>query len=196
MIKVGLTGGIGSGKTVVANVFRTLGIPVYNSDVESGILTREHPAIRQGLIDLLGNDIYLSSGELNKLQMTRIIFSDPGMRSKVNSVIHPVVISHFNEWYNNLSRVPYAIKESALLFESNSWQGLDVMILVTAPEKMRIERVVTRDGKTKEVVRQIMLAQMNDEEKRKNSQYEIVNDSLNPVIPQVMKIHAELLKKN
>src|SRR5690606_22215644 len=147
---VGITGGIGSGKTTVAKMFESLGIPVYYADDEAKNLTATSPVIREGLIGLLGEETF-KNGVLDRKYMAGKIFNDKDLLEKANAIIHPQVALHFENWVSNQS-TPYVLKEAAILFESGSYQQCDKTILITAPEDIRIQRVMERDGVSKEEV--------------------------------------------
>lgn len=183
MIRIGITGGIGSGKSVVATILSLLGIPVYIADTESKWLTNHSPIIRSKLIELFGKDIYINN-ELNKLLLASHIFQDPLLLQQVNKIIHPEVNSHFQKWVDNQKTNICAI-ESAILFESGFNKYVDVSLMVYAPKEIRIERAIKRDAtKRNEIVRRIN-NQMSDELKRDRSDYVIYNDDRHLLIPQI-----------
>ena len=191
MIKVGLTGGIGSGKTVVCNVFKYFGIPVYHADIQAKILSDTNFEIRDKLISLFGDDIYTGAG-LDRKQLATIVFRNKELLQRINNIIHPVVKQHFEIWMKEHYSDVYIIQEAAILFESGYQQLFDKIITVTAPEDLRIKRVMARDNVTGEHVRNILANQMDENEKAKKSDYVIINDDQNLVLPQIMKIHQEL----
>jgi len=188
---IGLTGGIGSGKTTVAIMFAELGIPVYNSDVEAKILTNTSEAIRKELILLLGDETY-KNGKLDRKFLADKIFNDRVLLQKVNAIIHPKVAEHFKNWVANQS-APYVIKEAAILFESGSNVQCDLVILVTASKKERIRRVMDRDQVSKTEVEARMNNQWNDSEKIKLSNFVIQNETLPETKIQVETIHSQLI---
>ena len=188
---IGLTGGIGSGKTTVAIMFAELGIPVYNSDVEAKILTNTSEAIRKELILLLGDETY-KNGKLDRKFLADKIFNDRVLLQKVNAIIHPKVAEHFKNWVANQS-APYVIKEAAILFESGSNVQCDLVILVTASKKERIRRVMDRDQVSKTEVESRMNNQWNDSEKIKLSNFVIQNETLPETKIQVETIHSQLI---
>ncbi len=188
---IGLTGGIGSGKTTVAKMFAELGIPVYNSDVEAKILTNTSEAIRKELILLLGDETY-KNGKLDRKFLADKIFNDKVLLQKVNAIIHPKVGEHFKNWVANQT-APYVIKEAAILFESGSNVQCDLVILVTASKKERIRRVMDRDQVTKTEVEARMNNQWNDSEKIKLSNFVIQNETLPETKIQVETIHSQLI---
>jgi dephospho-CoA kinase len=193
MLKIGLTGGIGSGKTVVADIFRQLGVPVYEADTEARILTENNPEIKGQLKKRFGSDFFLQNNSLDRKKLAALVFSNAEKLEQLNSIIHPFVKKHFTDWLQKQEENKYIIKEAAILFESGSNKGLDKIIVVTAPEQIRIQRVVDRDHTTAEKVKSIMRNQMSEEEIIKRSDYIITNDNLTLVIPQVLKLHQLLL---
>lgn len=181
--KIGITGGIGSGKSVVAEIIRTLGYPVYDSDERAKSLMQTHPDIRKQLIALFGEAVYTESG-LNKLYLAERIFQDSTAREKVNAIVHPIVRADFADW-SNRQKTTLVFQESALLFETGGYRLLDATILVTAPEELRIERVIRRDNVTIQQVKQRISVQLSDEEKSKVASYLIYNDGIQLLMPQV-----------
>ncbi|MEJ2113138.1 MAG: dephospho-CoA kinase [Flavobacteriaceae bacterium] len=192
MIVVGLTGGIGSGKTTVAERFKTLGIPIYIADVEAKSLMRTSKIIKRKLIGLFGEKVYLND-ELNKPFIAQKIFNNQELLQKMNAIVHPKVRRHFERWLNKQTS-PYVIKESAILFENNLQEQCDFIILVTAPKEIRISRLLDRDNTTKEKIEAIMSNQLSDEEKIKHSDFVITNTTLENTYNQVETIHKVLLK--
>ncbi|WP_298551970.1 dephospho-CoA kinase [uncultured Algibacter sp.] len=193
MIIVGLTGGIGSGKTTVAKQFLKLGIPVYIADDEAKSLMRRSKIIKRKLIKLFGNDAYIN-GELNKPFLASIIFNDKSYLKKMNAIVHPKVAKHFEKWVLKQD-APYVIKEVAILFENGGNETCDFVITVVAPIKTRIKRLLKRDDTSKEKIEAIMKNQWTDEEKIKHSHFVIDNTELEKTINQVKKIHKKLLVK-
>lgn len=192
MIKVGLTGGIGSGKSLVARLFASLGIPVFYADHEARTLMHTHQGIVNQLQALFGSAIY-SGGQLNKSLLAEIIFSNPAAREQVNQIVHPVVFDHFNNWIIQHSDYPYVIKEAAILFETGANAALDKVIVVSAPEALRYVRIVRRDGLTASRIRERMQAQWPDERKLALADFILINDEVQLVMPQVLNIHRQLL---
>jgi dephospho-CoA kinase len=184
MLKVGLTGGIGSGKSTVARVFSVLGVPVYDADTAAKRLMREDPAVRDSVMRAFGPNAY-RNGELQREWLAGVVFADPAKTAVLNAIVHPAVIRDAAEWMNRQSGA-YALKEAALVFESGSEKGLDFVIGVTAPEETRIERVVARDGSSPDQVRDRMSRQMPETEKMARCDRVILNDGITPLIPQVL----------
>jgi len=192
MTVVGLTGGIGSGKTTVAKQFMALGIPVYIADEEAKKLMNTSQVIKRKLIQLFGNEAYVNDG-LNKPFIANIIFNDKSYLEKMNAIVHPQVAAHFKKWVLK-QNAPYVIKEVAILFENDGYKQCDYVITVTAPKNIRIERLLERDPTTKDKIEAIMKNQWSDEEKIKLSDYVITNIDLENTKIKVLKIHKEILK--
>ncbi len=191
MIKVGITGGIGSGKSIISMAFSKLGIPVYNADISAGILMNNDPNIINGLITKFGRSIY-SKSELNRKKLAEIIFTDKEALKYVNGLVHPIVGKDSEKWYLSNQHNPYVIKEAALFFESGSYKELDLIITVTAPLKLRYKRIIERDGITLDQVKKRMENQLSDEEKLKKSDFVIINDDKRSVIDQILFIHQQI----
>ena len=184
---IGLTGGIGSGKTTVANLFASLGIPVFNADDAAKQLMQNSPIIKNQLIQQFGDKVY-EQGQLNKSYLASIVFGDPEKLAILNSIVHPVTIQAALDWAQQQSSA-YVIKEAALIFESNASEGLDYVIGVTAPIALRIERVMKRDQCTQAEVEKRMQYQISDAVKMKLCDKVIVNDDIQLITPQVIAIH-------
>jgi len=189
---VGLTGGIGSGKTTVSKMFSDLDISVYIADIEAKKLINSSKTIRKQLILLLGNDAFLM-GTLNRKYVADLIFNDKELLEKVNKIIHPRVAEHFLKWCEK-QKSPYVIKEAAILFENGGYKNCDFTILVTAPENIRIERVLNRDSISKNEIEDRIKNQWSDNKKRKLTDLVIENIDLNTTKEKVKEIHLFLLK--
>jgi dephospho-CoA kinase len=183
---IGLTGGIGSGKSVVAKVFATLGIPVFNADDEAKRIMQTSPEIKTKLIEQFGLEIYNEHG-LDKEKLASIVFNDPFQLQLLNAIVHPVTIQAAKDWAAKQT-TPYVIKEAALIFESGTADGLFKVIGVTAPLSIRTHRVMQRDGITKEQVDARMRNQISDTIKMRLCDYVIENNNQQMVIPQVLEI--------
>ena len=192
--RIGITGGIGSGKSVVSQVLQSLGIPVFDCDAESKRLTAVHPVIRQQLIALVGPEVFTVNGQLNKQLLANYLFASSGHVQRVNAIIHPVLKDYFRQWVP-AQNAPMVAIESAILFEAGYDDVADTVIMVSAPLEVRIARAMQRDGSTREAVEERIRQQMDDEEKRRRSQFVIVNDGEVPVIPQVLEIINTLSQK-
>ncbi|MEW6469420.1 MAG: dephospho-CoA kinase [Bacteroidota bacterium] len=193
MLRIGLTGGIGSGKTTVGKIFSALGVPVYLAD-EAGKALLHTPAIRDQVAALLGKEVLDESGNIDRRRVAARVFADPKKLEQLNALIHPAVRRDFEDWAAR-QQSRYVIREAAILFESGSDADLDGVIAVSSPEHLRIKRVMQRDGVTEEEVRARMRHQWSDEEKIGRSQYVIVNDERELVIPQVLKLHQLFSEK-
>lgn len=191
MITIGITGGIGSGKSMVSSLLELSGVPVYIADAESKRLTQNSPAIQKGLIELFGESIYMAEG-LNKKKLAELIFSNPEALKKVNSIIHPEVYRDFTLWAQQQQSI--CAIESAILFESGFDRLTDITLLVHAPEKIRMQRAMDRDQTSKEKVINRMNSQLSDEIKKEKAGYIIYNDGKQALIPQVTAF-IEKIKK-
>ena len=193
MIKVGLTGGIGSGKTTVAKYFSELGIPIYYADLEARRLMKSSSLIKRKLIKEFGNDAY-KDGELNTSFLASIVFKDKSKLAQINSIIHPEVAKDFLSWIKK-QNAPYVIEESAILFENNLIDHFDYIITVTAPADVRINRIIKRDSTSKKEVLLRMNNQWDDKKKIELSDYIIHNIELSDTKKQVKELHKTILKK-
>jgi len=185
MITIGLTGGIGSGKSVVASLLEVYGMSVYIADEESKRLLATSPLIRERLTALLGKSVYDNKG-LNRRLMASLIFSDAKLLEQANAIIHPEVALHFRSWASRQT-TNFVVLESSILFESGFNQLVDISMLVYAPHELRIKRVMARDKITEKEILQRMQHQISEEEKRIRSDYVIHNDDQQPLIPQIEK---------
>ncbi|MEN8156998.1 MAG: dephospho-CoA kinase [Bacteroidota bacterium] len=194
MYQVGVTGGIGSGKTMVCSVLEILGVPVYNADREAKCMLNTHPVLREGVIGLLGEEAY-RDGKLDRAYVGSRVFGDREMLEKLNTLIHPAVREDFHNWASGYSGVPYVVKEAAILFESGANRLLDLTVLVYAPSDLRIRRVMDRDKVTREDVKKRMMHQMDDEEKRILADEIILNDGREMLIPQIVALHEKIVNR-
>lgn len=192
MIQVGLTGGIGSGKSTVASFFRALGIPVYDSDVRAKELMNQDPALRQSIVKLLGEQAY-TNGKLNRPWIASRVFQAPEVLQALNALVHPVVRADFIQWSAGQS-APYVLQEAAILMENGGYCQLDHTILVTAPEDIRINRVINRDKVTAAQVKERMKNQWQDADKIPLADFVIENTDLENTRRQVERIHSKLLQ--
>jgi dephospho-CoA kinase len=183
---IGLTGGIGSGKSVVAKIFTTLGIPVFNADEAAKQIMQTSPEMKAKLIEQFGTSIYDASG-LQKEKLAAIVFNDPYQLQLLNAIVHPVTIQAAKDWAAKQTS-PYVIKEAALIFESAAADGLFKVIGVTAPLSLRIQRVMQRDGVSKEQVEARMQHQISDTIKMRLCDYVIENNNQQMLIPQVLEL--------
>lgn len=190
MLKIGITGGIGSGKSMVAKVFEHLGIPVYNADTAAKSLMENDPYLRASITDLFGPEAYLN-GPLNRSYISSLVFKDRSKLEALNALVHPATIQYGKEWMSRQT-TPYAIKEAALIFESGTQDELDYVIGVYAPQALRIHRVMQRDKVTREQVLQRMANQIDESVKMRLCDFVVVNDDQQLVLPQVLKLHEHL----
>lgn len=193
MKKIGLTGGIGSGKSTVAQVFRALGVPVFVSDDEARRLQENDPEVVKAIAALFGKEIY-KDGKLDRAKVATVVFADKEKLSQLNAIVHPAVGKAFEKFCATHNDAPYVIKEAAIIFEHSLEKQLDGVITVTAPDEVRIARVMTRDQAEREAVIRRMQNQMPQEEKAKRSAFVIMNDGKEMLLPQVLKIDAALKK--
>ncbi len=190
MKKIGLTGGIGSGKTSIAQIIAAMSYPVYYSDQRAKFLSDENPAIRNGLFDLFGDEAYID-GTLNRVFVSERIFSNPDLRLKVNEIIHPIVRKDFDDWAAQQTS-SLIFNEAAILFETGAYQQFDAVLLVCAPEAVRIQRVMLRDHCSKASVEERIQSQWTDAQKRSLTKYCVENDGRQPILIQLEKILKEL----
>jgi dephospho-CoA kinase len=195
MSKVGVTGGIGSGKTLICNVFSKLGIPVFNADNEAKIILNTDKDVISTIKELFGNDIYINNS-IDRKKLAEIIFNNEEALTKINSLVHPKVRLAFKKWCLQFSNLPYVIQEAAILFESEAYKELDYTITVHASEATRVKRVMQRDGVIEEKIKERIKNQMSDEERLKLADYVINNDEDTMVLPQILDIHQKLIKRN
>ncbi len=191
---VGITGGIGAGKSTVARVFGLLGVPLYKADDRAKALMEEDRQLQAAIINLFGSEAY-KNGRLNRTYLAGRVFADPQEVAKLNDLVHPAVARDFAAWCSH-QPAPYVLKEAALLFESGSYRQLDATILVEAPVAMRLQRVLARDPqRSEEQVRQIMDKQIDPAVATRLADYRIINDESQLVIPQVLSLHQQLLAR-
>ncbi len=193
--KIGITGGIGSGKSVVSHLFELRGIPVYISDTETKRLMVEDGRIRSDLISLLGEEVY-AGAELNKPLLASYLFGAPQHAAQVNGIVHPRVKDDFRQWVTRQAAVPLVAMESAILLEAGFRGEVDVVVMVYAPLEVRMARAMQRDSASHAQIEQRIRSQMDDEEKRRLADFVIVNDGETPLIPQVLELITSLSKNN
>src|SRR5690606_7631593 len=193
-LKVGITGGIGTGKSFVSKIFKTMGIPFYNADLEAKLIMVKDNNIRMALVKAFGPETYFEDGSLNRVYLSKQVFDNSQRLEVLNNIVHPAVIQAGVDW-SNAQNGPYSLKEAALLYESGSYKKLDYTILVTAPEELRIARVMKRDKVSREEVLNRIQKQMPEEEKLKFADFVIHNDEQQPLLPQIINIHHTLLKR-
>lgn len=193
MLKIGLTGGLGSGKSTVAHIFEVLGTPVYYADAASKRLMNDDEAVKAAVQNAFGNEVY-PKGELDKKYLAEIVFKDEKKLELLNSIVHPATLHDADEWMKKQT-TPYIIKEAALIFESGSHKSLDYVIGVKAPLHLRLQRAMKRDNISKEDAMARINRQMDEEAKMRLCDFIIVNDEEEMLIPQVLALHESLLLK-
>jgi dephospho-CoA kinase len=190
MFKVGLTGGIGSGKSTVARVFGVLGIPVFNADEESKRLLREDGGVKSAVFAAFGTSIY-PNGELDRAALASIVFKDAEALAKLNAIAHPAVRKQLGRWVDQ-QRSPYVLVEAALMVDTGWYRSMDHLVIVSAPEAERVERVMTRDGVSEDQVLARIRNQVGEEQRSAVADAVIRNDGTELVIPQVLALHEML----
>ena len=192
---VGITGGIGSGKSTVCKLFSLLGVPVYTADDRAKWLMNHDSPLKEKILEVFGSESYLSNGELNRAYLAASVFSNPEKVAALNTLVHPAVRKDFMDWVSQQS-APYLIKEAALLFETGAAKELDCVINVSSPLRVRMARVLLRDPhRTEEQVNQIIDQQLPDEEKNERADFSIKNADNKLLLPQVIALHEQLLRK-
>jgi dephospho-CoA kinase len=193
MLKVGITGGIGSGKSTVCQVFQTLGIPVFKADDAARYLMEHDATLIRSIKQLFGDDAY-ENEKLVRGRVSSLVFNNDALLAKLNALIHPATIAYSREWMGQ-QNTPYVLKEAAIFFESGSNKEMDVMIGVWAPVEVRIDRTIKRGNTTEEKVRSIIAHQMDEQEKMNLCDFVINNDGSEAIIPQVLALHQKLLTR-
>jgi len=196
MLKIGITGGIGSGKSTVCNILRNLGVPIFDSDAEGRRLLNEDKGLIARVIKFFGKDMYNAEGTLDRVRMANLVFNDPKSLEKLMSIVHPKVNDSFDEWILDYAIRPYVVKEAAILFESGNYHDLDKIIHVFAPKHERMKRVMARDNSRKEMVEKRMRFQYSDEERNRLADFIILNEERSDLLPQVMELHEIFLNEN
>ncbi len=194
MLKLGITGGIGSGKTTVCRLFELLGIPVYYADEESKKLLDEDKEVKKQVVGIFGDSILNDAGFIDRKKLAGIVFNNKEQLEKLNSILHPAVGLHFENWLKK-QKSPYILKEAAILFESGAFKQVDKVLTVVAPLELKIQRTMKRDGVSKEEVETRIKLQMSDEDKIKRSDFVINNNEQELLISQVLAIHKQLINK-
>jgi dephospho-CoA kinase len=193
MLKIGITGGIGSGKTTICRVFEALAVPVFNADEVAKMIMITDPNLVENIKLHFGKEAYFENGELNRKFLSAIVFNDSKALQQLNKLVHPAVFHAFDNWAVKQNS-PYCLHEAAILFESGAYKSCDYSILVFAPEELRIQRVQKRDGHSIAEIRDRMDKQMHEGEKEKLADFIIINDESIAVIPQILKIHNRFSK--
>jgi dephospho-CoA kinase len=196
-LQVGVTGGIGSGKSLICRIFTVLGVPVYDADSRAKRLMTTDGILISQIQKEFGNLSYHPDGKLNTDYLGKVAFNNTDQLDKLNSLVHPRVASDYKEWVERQEGKSYLIKEAALLFEAGSAKMLDKIIVVSAPEALRIERTRRRDPhRTEPDIKKIIASQMEDKEKIKLADFVIINDETSLVTPQVLNLHERLITLN
>ena len=192
MLRVGLTGGIGSGKTMVSSIFEKLGVPVYNADAAARKLMNSEAELKDGIALMFGDLAYGSDG-LNKTYIAESVFGDAEKLAGLNKLVHPAVRKDFIRWTGLQTGSPYVLEEAAILFESGASLEMDLTVLVHAPEELRIGRVMERDGVSREAVLKRMAHQLGEEELLKLADHILMNDGKEMILPQVIELHNKII---
>ncbi len=192
---IGITGGIGSGKSVVCRLFSCLEIPVYNADDRAKWLTNHEPGIREKVIALLGPESYDSEGFYDRKFVASVVFNNEQLLKNLNAIVHPAVLKDTENWVAENADSPYLIKEAAIMNKAGVGNNLDYVVVVHAPVELRIRRILHRDSRSEEEIRAIIHKQVSDEERKKIADFKIENDETSALIPQVLELH-ELFKKS
>ncbi len=193
MLKIGITGNIGSGKTTVSKIFELLGVPVFYADDAAKKVMINDEVLVKGIKSAFGEQAYFNDGTLNRKYIASIVFNDKEKLDTLNSLVHPATFRAFDAWVANITGAPYVLKEAALLFESDSYKMCDYTIMVQAPLEMRIDRVMKRDGLTRGEIEKRNARQFSEEKKASLANYIIKNDDSELVIPQVLELHRKFI---
>jgi len=193
MLKIGITGNIGSGKTTVSKIFEVLGVPVFYADDEAKRVMVNDAILIAELKQAFGAQSYFEDGTLNRKHIAGIVFNNEAELKKLNAIVHPAVFRAFDNWVPRFKNAPYVLKEAALLFESSSYKMCDKSIIVTAPLELRIERVTLRDGFSRDEILNREARQFSEEKKLQLADYAIKNDNSELVIPQVLALHERFI---
>lgn len=189
--RIGITGGIGAGKSTVSKIIESMGFPVFNSDNEAKQIINFHPEVKAELIAIFGKSLYCDIG-IDRKKLAELIFNDPSLREKVNQIVHPRVRAEFDNFVSQSSS-ELVFNEAAILFETGAYKQFDATILITSPKELRIERLIARDNSTREEIEARMKAQWSDDEKQKLADYIVVNDEVNPLLVQIEKVISDLI---
>ena len=192
MLKIGLTGGIGAGKSTVASIFKVLGVPVFDADATAKNILNTDSVLREQIADTFGSETY-KNGLLDRKYLATLVFNNSEQLAKLNALVHPATIAAMEKWTSGFTDMPYIIKEAALLFEAGTHEGLDYIIGVTAPVELRMTRVMARDHVLREEVLSRMQHQLDDTEKMKRCNFVIDNNETSLVIPQVLALHEQFI---
>lgn len=194
MLKAAITGNIGSGKTTVCKIFESLGVPVFYADTEAKALYKNEK-IRVRVQEVFGKDVFNQRQELERKKLARIVFRNPEALSKLNAIIHPALMKRYSRWLQNHPNAPYTLHEAAVIFENHLEKAFDFIITVSCPEKIRMERIKSRENISEREIKNRMKRQWSDKRKEALSDAVIRNDGTQFLIPQVMEIHHKLIQK-
>jgi len=192
-IQVGVTGGIGVGKTTVGQIFETLGAPIYKSDDRAKILMNSNDQLKSQIIEAFGYDAYNRDKQLNRSYLATVVFNNPKKLQVLNSLVHPAVLEDYRNWFSEQNNVPYTIKEAAIMFETDSHKSMDCIIVVTCPINLRIDRIVKRDHMKRDEVLKRIENQMSDKQRLEKAQYRVKNDGKQSIIKQTIDLHHKFL---
>lgn len=195
MLKIGITGGIGTGKSTICEIFALLGVPVYHADQAAKKLMATNSRLKQQLITTFGNATFTTEGELDTKYIANKVFNNEKALKQLNALVHPAVLADFDQWCSQ-QQAPYVLKEAALLIESGSYKQCDHTILVESPIALRIQRLLNRDNSTEAQIRARIANQLPDEEKAKVANFLLLNNEEDLLIPQILALHTQFLKAN
>jgi dephospho-CoA kinase len=195
MLQIGVTGGIGAGKSLVCRIFQVLGAPIYDADTRAKLLMVRDAVLMEQVKEAFGKDAYDIDGRLNRRYLAKQVFSDAEKVQRLNQLVHPRVAEDARIWAEERQHYPYVIREAALLFESGANARVDAVLTVTAPANLRIERVLARDPqRSREEILQIIEKQMSEEEKIAKSDYVLHNDGQHLILPQILQLHQQFME--
>jgi dephospho-CoA kinase len=189
-LQIGVTGGIGSGKSVVCKIFSCLGIPVYNADSRAKWLIMHDASVRSAIVNLLGAESYDNQGAYDRAFVASRVFKDPELLGQLNAIVHPAVQADTKRWVSLNSTYPYVVKEAAIMNRAGDQNSLDFVVVVNAPAPLRIQRVLSRDRRSEDEIKSIIARQISDEERNGIADFRIVNDEYSALIPQVLALHS------
>jgi dephospho-CoA kinase len=193
MLKIGITGGIGSGKTTVCRVFELLGIPIFYADTVAKLIMNTDPVLKEEILKTFGEKSYSMDGVLNRTHLSSIVFNNESELNKLNALVHPAVFRAFDKWLAIHHDAPYIIKEAALLFETKSYTMCDLSVLVVSPEAFRVRMVIARDGISQDEIVLRMKRQFSDEQKMKLADHILFNDENQLLIPQILELDQQFI---
>ncbi|TXC82017.1 dephospho-CoA kinase [Luteibaculum oceani] len=185
---LGITGGIGAGKSFVAGIFNHLGIPVYNSDLRAKQILAEHSEVKSELKSFFGSEVFHENGDVDRAKLASIVFTDASKLKQLNEIIHPRVAQDFENWINDHGNSPWIIKEAAILIESGAYKSCDKILMISADTEVRISRVINRDQSQRKDVEERIANQMGDQERRGYCDFEILNDGTKALLPQINEV--------